>query len=155
MNALQPNHYPSPKPPRKPRVRRRQVSQQQSHQRQSPHRATAIEAATKLGINFLFAAAALSALIKLIPSNLEQQEDLQRLQVEVNEASSQVANLQADFDRHFDPQQALNVMQEQNIRFNPRQRQVVWLNPDLEQDAATDKEETEQVDQASVGQTLD
>lgn len=88
----------------------------------------------KVGINFLFAAAALSALVKLIPSNLQQQEDLRRLQVEVDEASSQVASLQADFDRHFDPQQTMDVMQEQNIRFNPRQRQVVWLNPDLEKD---------------------
>lgn len=128
MNALQPHHYPSPKPPRKPRIR------SQARQRQSPHRATAIEVATKLGINLLFAAAALSALVKLIPANLEQQEDLQRLQVEVDEATSKVVILQADFDRHFDPQQAMNVMQEQNIRFNPKQRQVVWLKPDLQKD---------------------
>ncbi|NJO77418.1 MAG: hypothetical protein HC827_02130 [Cyanobacteria bacterium RM1_2_2] len=131
MNALQPHPYSSPKPPRKPRVR---SQSRQSRPRQSPHRAAAIEAAVKVGINFLFAAAALSALVKLIPSNLQQQEDLRRLQVEVDEASSQVASLQADFDRHFDPQQTMDVMQEQNIRFNPRQRQVVWLNPDLEKD---------------------
>lgn len=140
MNALQPHHYPSPKPPRKPRVR---SQSRQSRPRQSPHRATAIEVATKLGINLLFAVAALSALAKLIPANLEQQNDLQRLQVEVDEASSKVASLQADFDRHFDPQQAMNVMQEQNIRFNPRQRQVVWLNPDLQEDAAKADEQAE------------
>lgn len=139
MNALQPHHYPAPKPPRKPRVR----TQSRQRPRQSPHRAIAIEAAMKLGINLLFAAAAVSALVKLIPSNLEQQEDLQRLQVEVDEASSKVAGLQADFDRHFDPQQALNVMQEQNIRFNPRQRQVVWLNPDLEADADASEKQPE------------
>jgi hypothetical protein len=100
-------------------------------------------------MNLLFATAALSALVKLIPSNLEQQEDLRRLQVEVNEASSQVASLQADFDRHFDPQQTMNVMQEQNIRFNPRQRQVVWLNPDLEKETSM-PEVSEQPDQRTA-----
>lgn len=130
MNALQSHSYPSPDPrnsspsPRKPRPRSR------LQQRQAPHRAMAIETTVKLGLNLLFAGVSLSALMRLVPANLEQQEDLQRLQTEVSEANSKVASLQSDFDRHFDPQQAMNVMQEQNIRFNPRQRQVVWLHPE-------------------------
>jgi hypothetical protein len=128
MNALQPHHDPSSSPnsSRRARVRRQP---RQSPQR-SPHQALAIEITVKLTVNLLLATTAIVTLTRLIPYNSQQQADLARLEVEVEEASTKVAALQEDFDRHFDPQQALTVMQEQNIRFNPKQRQVVWLTPD-------------------------
>jgi hypothetical protein len=128
MNALQPHHDPSssPSPSRRTRVRRQP---RQSPQR-SPHQALAIETTVKLTVNLLLAATAIATLTRLIPYNSQQQADLARLEAEVEEASTKVAGLQEEFDRHFDPQQALTVMQEQNIRFNPKQRQVVWLTPD-------------------------
>lgn len=136
MNALQPQRDPSPSPiqPRKIRVRNR--SRQSSPA--SPHRALAVEAAMKLSVNVILATVAISTLTRLIPYNNKQQADLQRLQVEVAEVGSKVAGLQRDFDRHFDPQQALNVMQEQNIRFNPKQRQIVWLDPEVQKADAPD-----------------
>jgi hypothetical protein len=147
MNALQPHRDPSPTPipSRQPRVRSRS---RQSTQR-APHQALVIETSMKLGVNLILAAVAISTLARLIPYNTEQQADLQRLQVEVAEAGSQVAGLQKEFDRHFDPQQALNVMQEQNIRLNPKQRQVVWLDPDTQKPADAD-----QADQPSQSPTM-
>lgn len=144
MNALQPHRDPSPAPiqPRKTRVRNRS--------RQSSHRALAIEASMKLSVNLILAVVAISTLARLIPYNSKQQADLQRLQVEVAEAGSKVAGLQEDFDRHFDPQQALNVMQEQSIRFNPKQRQVVWLDPEAEK--AEDPDSTAQSDSINLAQ---
>lgn len=123
MNALkQPQHNPTPaQPSRLPRVR--------SRSRQTYHRELAAEASIKLCVNCVLASITVVTLMKLIPANLTQQADLERLKAEVSEAELAVAQLEQDFDRHFDPQQSINVMQEENIRFNPKQRQIVWLNP--------------------------
>lgn len=85
----------------------------------------------KLTVNLILTTIGVSTLVHLVPHNMSQQSDLERLRAEVKEASVKVGGLQEEFDRHFDPQQAVNVMQEQNIRFNPRQKQVVWLKPNL------------------------
>ncbi len=140
MNALQPHRYPSPnsQPSRPPRVRHR------VQQRQSSQQPIVLEATVKLTVNCVLALTAIVTLVKLIPYNQAQVADLERLEAEVQEASTKVATLETDFDRHFDPQQALNVMQEQNIRFNPKQRQIVWLQPDTkkaEQPGATGQQQ--------------
>lgn len=144
MNALQPqpHHDPSPSRSRSPRVRSRVRKQQ------LPHQALAFEVSIKLAVNVVLSTVAITALVELIPYNLEQQATLQQLESEVEEVAAKVASLQADFDRHFDPQQALNVMQEQNIRFNPQQRQVVWLNP------KTQKAETGSTDSVQQADSL-
>lgn len=142
MNALQPQ--PDPSPSRQVRARARS----RSRQRQSPYQALAIEATAKLSVNLVLSLVAVVTLARLIPYNLKQQNDLQRLQSEVDELAMKVASLQEDFDRHFDPQQALNVMQEQNIRSNPQQRQIVWLNPETKQAESTDKSQAENAAQA-------
>jgi hypothetical protein len=87
------------------------------------------ETSIKLAVNLALAGTAVSTLLHLIPYNNKQQADLQQLQAEVTATNAKVEALQSDFNRHFDPQESLNVMQEQNIRFNPKQRQVVWLTP--------------------------
>jgi outer membrane murein-binding lipoprotein Lpp len=123
-------------------LQQRQLQQRQSRQRQlrqSPHHALLVETTIKLTVNLVLAATAVSTLLHLIPYNQKHQADLQRLQTEVKEANAKVDVLQSDFDRHFDPQQAFNIMQEQNIRFNPQQRQVVWLNPEVKTNQPTDR----------------
>lgn len=96
-----------------------------------------LEVSLKLTVNLILIAIGGSTLAHLIPHNMGHQRDLEGLRAEVKEADAKVDGLQEDFDRHFDPQQAFNVMQEQNIRFNPRQKQVVWLKPDAK-DAKSD-----------------
>lgn len=125
MNALQPPSRPSSSPsssrqvaPRKRRVPRRNI-----------HRTIAFEVSVKIGVNTVLAITAISTLVRLVPYNMAQQEKLNELQVEVAAMEEQVANLRAEFDRHFDPQQTMSVMQEQSARVNPNQRQVFWMVP--------------------------
>lgn len=125
MNALQPPSRPSSSAsssrqvaPRKRRMSRRNL-----------HRAIAFEASVKIGVNLVLAITAVSALVRLVPYNMAQQQRLKELQVEVAAMEEQVAALRAEFDRHFDPQQAMSVMQEQSARVNPNQRQVFWMAP--------------------------
>ena len=133
MNALQPQHDPSPRRPVRsasaPSPAQPQRRSRTQSRRHSPHQSAILEVSLKLSVNLILIATGVSTLAHLIPYNMSQQSDLEHLQSEVKEANAKVGGLQEDFDRHFDPQQALNVMQEQNIRFNPRQKQVVWLKP--------------------------
>ncbi|WAL61340.1 slr1601 family putative cell division protein [Thermocoleostomius sinensis] len=103
------------------RVRRR--SPRQSYQ------ATAIEVSARLGVNVLLGIIAVSTLVKLVPYNLSQQQQLEEARSEVAKLDKRVDELRAEFDRHFDPQQSMHVMQEQSARMNPNQRQIIWLAP--------------------------
>ncbi|MBW4658709.1 MAG: hypothetical protein KME15_08545 [Drouetiella hepatica Uher 2000/2452] len=122
MNALPRYNYPQPPDPtRRKMVRRRP--------RRNPHQAVILENGFKLGVNCLLSVIALSALVKLVPYNLAQQAKLKEIRVEVSEVEGRVDRLQADLNRQFDPQQAMSVMQEESIRVDPRQRQIVWITP--------------------------
>lgn len=120
MNALR---HSDSSPSRQPKPRARCAV------RSHPHRALAFEATVKLGVNVVLGVIATSALASLVPYTLAQQAKLEELQTEVAELDWQVNRLQTEFDRHFDPQQSLSVMQEQSARINPNQRQVVWVTP--------------------------
>jgi cell division protein FtsB len=126
MNALQPTRpslksLPSPKP--SSRVRRQHQS------RLKPHRAIAFEVSAKLAINLLLSVAALSTLVKLLPYSGSQQARLQELQTELTAVEGRVTHLQTEFNRHFDPQQSMSVMQEQSNRVAPGQYQIIWTTP--------------------------
>jgi hypothetical protein len=49
-----------------------------------------------------------------------------------------VNDLQTEFSRNFDPQQAKIIRQQQGYRFDPNQRRVVLMNPDRREDEQTD-----------------
>lgn len=83
----------------------------------------------RLGVNVLLGLMAVSALIKLLPYNLAQQQRLQEIRSEVAELDERVDRLQAEFDRNFDPHQALEVMREESARLTPNQRQIIWVEP--------------------------
>jgi hypothetical protein len=127
MNALQPSHVPSPKPSRRAASQVRQSPRRAA--RQTAHRTIALEVSIRLGVNVLLGVAAISALARLLPYNVTQQARLEELRTEVAEVEGRVDHLRAEFNRNFDPQQALNVMQEQSARMRPNQRQVIWLAP--------------------------
>jgi len=126
MNALQPPSRPAA-PAQAPRRRvskriRRQTSQ-------VPHRAIATELTTKLGVNLLLCVIEVTALAKLLPYNLSQQNSFKDLQAKVAETESRVDRLQANFNYRFDPKQARSVMQEESTRIEPGQRKIVWTTP--------------------------
>jgi hypothetical protein len=109
---------------------RRRVSKRIRRQKsQIPHRAIATEVTTKLGVNLLLSLIAITALFKLLPYNLSQQNSFKELQSKVAETESRVDRLQTDFNHHFDPKQARSVMEEESTRIEPGQRQIVWITP--------------------------
>lgn len=121
MNAIQPS-----RPPLQPVEPRRVVPQRKSRNRRHPYRSMALQTTVKLAVNVLLSAAAVSALMKLLPYYQSQQEKLQEIQTEVKLTEGRVNRLRTDFNRYFDPQQAKNIMQEQSNRVNPGQRPVVF-----------------------------
>ncbi|MBW4663042.1 MAG: hypothetical protein KME01_02400 [Chroococcus sp. CMT-3BRIN-NPC107] len=90
----------------------------------SPYRGMAIENTAKLVVNVVLAIAVVSTLVKLLPYSMSQQAKLQEISTEVELTESRVADLQADFKRSFDPQQAKKIMSEQSNRVDPKQRPV-------------------------------
>jgi uncharacterized membrane protein len=84
---------------------------------------------TKLGVNLLLSFIAVTALVKLLPYNMAQQESFKELQSKVVEVENRVDRLQTDFNHHFDPKQARSVMQAESTRIEPGQRQIVWVAP--------------------------
>jgi cell division protein FtsB len=122
MNALPRYNYPPPPDPTPRRMVRRRP-------RRNPHQAAIAETGFKLGVNCVLTVIAITTLVKLVPYNLAQQSKLQEIHAEVSELESRVRHLRADLNRQFDPQQAMSVMQEESIRVDPRQRQVIWLPP--------------------------
>lgn len=124
MTALPSRPYQQPVRP----VRRRRVDAYRKPSRSS-YQTIRNEAAAKLSVNCLIIFAALAALVRLIPFNVNQQARLQELQVEVSAVQGRVDHLQADLNYYFDPQQTQRVMQEQSQLVDPSQRRIVWLNP--------------------------
>jgi hypothetical protein len=88
----------------------------------------AIETTAKLAVKIVLSAAAVSALVKILPYGWFQQQKLGEIQTEVKLREGRVNHLRTEFSRYFDPQQAKSIMQEQSNRLDPGQRQLVLLN---------------------------
>jgi cell division protein FtsL len=127
--SAQPSRRPSSPPSQSLRRRPRRASASSRRSSRDPHQATAIEVSVRLGVNVLLGIIAVSTLIKLVPYNLSQQQRLGEVRSEVAKLDQRVDELRAEFDRHFDPQQSMHVMQEQSARVNPNQRQIIWVTP--------------------------
>lgn len=100
------------------------------------YRPQTIEVAIKLGMNVVFIAGCVTALIHLLPQIRNQHRELQEIQAETTVTRTRVEHLQADFNRYFDPQEAKSVMQEQGHRVDPSQRRVVFVEPSPSPSAA-------------------
>lgn len=124
MNALQ-----QPRPPLETVEPRRVKPHRKIRQRRRshPYQGMAIENTAKLVVNMVLVAGAVSALVKLLPYNISQQAKLQEISTEVKLTESRVADLQTDFNRSFDPQEAKKIMAEQSNRVDPRQRPIFLL----------------------------
>lgn len=110
----------NPSAPNLPAAHPRRVRQSQTHT------TIALELLAKLTVNILIGATAYAALSRLLPYNLFQQQKLQEIRTEVSTIQGRMGYLKADFGRHFDPQQAMSIMQEQSSRVAPGQRKIVW-----------------------------
>lgn len=93
-----------------------------------PHQVLAIETTAKLVLNGVFIVAGFSAMVRILPYQLSQQQRLQEIRSEVKLAEARVDRLRTDFSRSFDPQQTGSIMQSQGHRVDPSQRQIIWLD---------------------------
>ena len=126
MHAIKPSRSPlQPLGPgrRAPRKRR----QSQKHYR---HRASAVEAATKLTANLVLSVAFASALAKLLPYNRTQHEKLHEIRAEVQAVDKRVQQLQHDFGVNFDPRLALQNIEEQTHLSVPGRNKIIFRTPD-------------------------
>ncbi|GAA6623458.1 hypothetical protein [Scytonema sp. NUACC26] len=121
MNAFQPSQ-----PPLQPIEKRRVTPRPKRRLRQRSYQILALETTAKIGVNLVISAAAISALIQLLPYHWSQQEKLRAIRVDVKQLEGRVYDLQAEFSRNFDPRQTKRIMQEEGYRFDPSQRQVVF-----------------------------
>lgn len=129
MNAFQPS-----RPPLQPIQQRRVNPRPKRRLRQRSYQVMALETTAKITVNLVISAAAVSALIQLLPYHWSQQEKLRAIRIDVKQMEERVYQLQAQFSRNFDPRQAKMIMQEQGYRFDPNQRQVVFPKDTAEVD---------------------
>ncbi|MBD2195085.1 MULTISPECIES: slr1601 family putative cell division protein [Calothrix] len=125
MNAIQPSSLPV-----QPIQKRRVTPRPKRHLRQRSHQVMAIEATAKIAVNLAISAAAVSALMQLLPYHWLQQDKLREMRTEIKQMEGRVNALQAKFNRNFDPSQTKSIMQQQSYRVDPSQRQIVIMNPD-------------------------
>jgi hypothetical protein len=127
MNAFQPFQ---PTPP--PEQQRRSVPRPKKHLRQRSYQVMALETSAKITVNLVIITAALSALIQLLPYHWLQQDRLREIRTEVKLLEARVNNLRAEFSRNFDPSQANAIKKEQSYRLAPNQKQLIFINPDIQ-----------------------
>ncbi|WP_072619650.1 hypothetical protein [Spirulina major] len=110
---------------------RRVVPMQRRSARRRPsrqYRGVTTETLLKVMVNGVLSAAAIATLSNLFPYYWSQQAKLQEIRNQVQATEQEVAELQKNFNRSFDPTQAGSVMQEQSGRLAPNQRRVVLTN---------------------------
>ncbi|MBE9199854.1 MULTISPECIES: hypothetical protein [unclassified Nodularia (in: cyanobacteria)] len=125
MNASQPS-----RPPLQPLQKRRAVPRPKRHLRQRSYQVMALETTAKITVNLAISAAAVSALVQLVPYHWTQQDRLREVSTEVKLMEERVENLQTEFKRNFDPHQAHSIRQQQAYKFDPNQLPVVFVNRD-------------------------
>jgi hypothetical protein len=93
----------------------------------------ALETTAKIAVNLVISAAAVSALVQLLPYHWRQQDRLREVRTEVKLMEERVQSLQMEFKRNFDPRQAHSIRQQQGYKFKPNELPVVFVNQDGKQ----------------------
>ena len=87
------------------------------------------EVVCRIGVNFLFTAAALGGLYRLLPVQLAQHHRLQVLEHHIEILSTRLSRLQEEVDRGMDPLQQQALIKERLNRVPPDQIQVRLVDP--------------------------
>jgi hypothetical protein len=88
--------------------------------------AIAWETLMKLSVHLVLSTVGMGAVMRLIPYYQSIEEKLEIVDIQVEQTQDRLTQLQQDFDRSFDPEQAKQVMAEQSHRIDPQRRSVVW-----------------------------
>ncbi len=117
----------------KNRSKKAPSSRKKAKRRQLPrHRGLTLELSSKIIVNCVMIAAAITAISKLVPNYQTQRLRLEEVQEEVAQTQARVDELNREFTRNFDPHQSEIIMQEQTNQIKPNQRHIVWLEPNNE-----------------------
>lgn len=134
---------PQPLPPQSgpqlpmsvPPHRNRQVlAKRRAQNRSRANKDMALEVGAMMGVNAFFAVIALVTIVKLIPHNATQQEQLQSLESEVTALDNRVESLRKEFVQYFDPQQAQVNKRQLSDRLNAGQRKIILTPPAVAED---------------------
>ncbi|MFM8009041.1 MAG: hypothetical protein ACKO86_29915, partial [Dolichospermum sp.] len=98
MNAFQPF-----KPSIEPAEQRRNIPRPKRHLRQRAYQIMALETTAKVAVNTVIGAAAVSALLQLLPYHWLQQDKIREIRTQVKVMEGRVQNLQTEFSHNFDP----------------------------------------------------
>ncbi|MEM1369251.1 MAG: hypothetical protein AAGG02_14835 [Cyanobacteria bacterium P01_H01_bin.15] len=131
MSLPQPTLEPLSQSPR--RIKRQRNQPQVSVEVQ---RSLLLEILLKLSVNVLIAAAAITALTKLLPFRDVQQQKIGEIQTEVKEAEDRLNWLYGNFSRNFDPQQADKARKAYSYRADPH-RYRIFLTESTETKTST------------------
>ncbi len=131
-----PDLVPVPSPRRRPRpaqpgfkARSPLAGRRSSRSAAQAHRALAWEMTIRLTVNLGISLVALATLVRLVPYHQVQRQTLQKVQAAVAESEVTMAQLQAEFDRYFDPAQASRMMQAQDGQRLGRSIPIVLVDP--------------------------
>lgn len=108
--------------------RDRKIKAKSNYQHQN-RQALTVEITVKLALSWVVAGFALTSLVRLLPYHLSQQAKLQEVSTTVKETEQRVNLLRDEFNRNFDPQQTVSLMQEYSSRLAPNQSRVFWKEP--------------------------
>ena len=132
-----------------PHQNRQALARRRAQNRTKASKDMAIEVSSMMGVNIFIAAIAIVTIIKLIPHNATQQEQLQSLEAEVTALDNRVEDLRKEFTQYFDPQQAQINKRQLSDRLNAGQRKIIltpsstYEYPPLELDAENQVDEDE------------
>lgn len=138
-DARLPVHVPSPQ-------NRAMLARRRSQNRTKASKNMAIEVGAMMVVNGFVAAIALVTIIKLIPHNATQQEQLQSLEAEVTALDRRVEDLRKEFVQYFDPQQAQVNKRKLSDRLNAGQRKIILIPPSTNDNILSDSEADSEVE---------
>jgi uncharacterized membrane protein (DUF106 family) len=117
----------------KNRSKKASTRRKKTTRRQLPRqRGLTLEISSKIIVNCVIIAAAMTAISKLVPNYQTQRLRLEEVQQEVAQTQARVDELDREFTRNFDPHQSEIIMQQQTNQIKPNQRHIVWLEPNNE-----------------------
>ncbi|MEM9216175.1 MAG: hypothetical protein AAGD25_17745 [Cyanobacteria bacterium P01_F01_bin.150] len=115
---------------------RKMLATRRNHNRTRADREMAIEVGAMMGVNLFVAVIAVVTIVKLIPHNATQQEQLQSLEAEVTALDNRVDILRQEFAQYFDPQQALVNKRQLSDRLSAGQRKIILMEPSTVEESA-------------------
>ena len=96
------------------------------------HRRQGLEAGMKLVTYSALSVFGIVTLVNSIGYNWAQQDKLQHLKTEVQDAKIRTEKINDSFSRSFDPQAQTSVMEDSSYKIAPNRRQIVLMEPQID-----------------------